>query len=149
MRSSFFLASLCTVLLSGCAEAALAHATAEPPPALASSQTAADRASIEDTEPDVTREVAAILDALAQGSLPRERLTERASGELGAPAVAGMRTALRGCAQPVRLTLLERKTKGEDRQYLYRAACAPQALLVEIDYNKAARVNRLVLRPAQ
>jgi hypothetical protein len=50
---------------------------------------------------------------------------------------------LKTCPQPLALSLLSRKVKGEDRQYLYRIECTPHPLQLAIDYNKAARINLL------
>lgn len=136
MRPSTLLACLPAALLLGCAQAAIAPASTM-------------QAGIEDTEPAVTRQVGALLERMARGDLPREQLTERASSELDADAAAAMAARLRPCPQPIGLTLLERKTKGEDRQYQYRASCGAQAWQVEIDFNKAARINKLVVRPAR
>ncbi|MES2318842.1 MAG: hypothetical protein V4631_15280 [Pseudomonadota bacterium] len=126
-------------LLSGCAQAqvpAPKAAPAEPPPK-----------SIPDPEPDVTLQVGAVLQQVGKGSLHAERLTDKAQAALAAPMLQQMGAVLRPCASPPPLVLLARTTKGEDRNYLYRALCPNGSLLVEVDYNKAARINRLVVRP--
>lgn len=117
-------------LLAGCAQA-----QAPAPKAIA------------DTEPDVTAQVAALLVQLRQDTLPRERLTDKAQAALNVAAAQQMRATLQPCTMPPALELLTRTTKGEDRNYLYRALCASTPLLVEINFNKAAKVDRLVLRP--
>ena len=146
MRSLTLLACLGAPLMFGCAQARVAS-PAPPAPAPAPQAAPAPRASpIEDVEPDTTRQVKEVLGQLANGKLERERLTERANEALAAPAVSSMGATLRSCNEPLGLELLERKTKGEDRQYLYRARCAGGDLFVEIDFNKAARINKLVVR---
>lgn len=121
---------LAAALLWGCAQA----------------QVAAPKA-IADAEPDVTTQVGALLAQLRQDGLPRDRLTDKAHAALTVPALQQMRAALLPCSTPPALELLARTTKGEDRNYLYRALCSSTPLLVEINFNKAARVDRLVVRP--
>jgi hypothetical protein len=103
--------------------------------------------SIPDAEPDVTAQVAALLVQLGQGALPRAQLSDKAQTALTAPQLQQMGAALRPCAQPPTLELVARTTKGEDRNYLYRALCPNTPLLVEINFNKAAKIDRLVVRP--
>ncbi len=134
MRRTTFALSLCTALLFGCAQAGVTT------PTLKQAQT------IEDMEPDVTRQVGEVLAQLADGKVPRERFTERASEALDAAAASALATQLRPCPRPIVLALLERSTKGEDRQYLYRAACGQKDLPIEIVFNKAARINKLAVR---
>jgi hypothetical protein len=117
-------------LLAGCAQA----------------QAPAPKA-IPDTEPDVTAQVSALLMQSRQDTLPREQLTDKAQTALDVATKQQMRAALQPCTTPPTLELLSRTTKGEDRNYLYRALCASTPLLVEINFNKAARVDRLVVRP--
>ena len=134
MRSAILAISLCA-LLPGCTQArAPLSAQARAP-------------SIDDAEPEVTREVAEVLARLADGDLPRERFTERANAELDAAAAGALSARLRPCPRPIAPALLERTTKGEDRQYLYRVPCGQQGLLVGINFNKAARINKLDVRP--
>lgn len=118
------------VLLSGCAQA-----RAPVPKAIA------------DAEPDVTAQVAALLAQLRQNALPREQLTGKAQAALNTSALQQMQAALQPCSMPPALELLSRTTKGEDRNYRYRALCSSTPLLVEINFNKAARVDRLVVQP--
>lgn len=132
MRPFFRLSSpaagLAAVLLSACT-----HAVGDAP-----------RAAIVDTEPDVTRQVAEVLGHITDGALPHALMTEKADAALAAQAPA-MAMQLRACPRPFALALLDRRTKGEDRQYTYRVACGARALLLDVDYNKAARINKLVL----
>jgi hypothetical protein len=136
MRSAILALSLCT-LLPGCAPAT---ATA---PLRAQTRTT----PIDDVEPEVRREVAEVLMRLADGDLPRDRLTERANAELDAAAAGPLSARLRPCPRPIAPALLERTTRGEDRQYLYRVPCGQQGLLVEIIFNKATRINKLAVLP--
>ena len=101
--------------------------------------------AIPDAEPDVTLQVGALLAQLGRGTLPAAWLTDKAQAAL-APQLPQMAAALRPCPAPS-LELLARTSKGEDRLYLYRALCPATPLLVEIDFNKAAKINRLALRP--
>ena len=117
-----------TALLSGCAQA-------QAPKAIA------------DAEPDVTAQVGALLAQLRQNTLPREQLSDKAQAALNPGALQQMQAALQPCATPLALELLARTTKGEDRNYLYRALCSNAPLLVEINFNKAAKVDRLVVQP--
>lgn len=127
---------ICPILLSAAALlAGCAHAQAPAPKA------------IPDAEPDVTAQVAALLVQMRQDALPREQLTNKAQTALDVATKQHMRAALQPCTTPPTLELLARTTKGEDRNYLYRALCAGTPLLVEINFNKAARVDRLVVRP--
>jgi hypothetical protein len=128
MRQAIIVPGLCAILLLGCANASVT------PPA----------AAIEDVEPEVTRQVAEVLERMSNGDVPRERFTERASESLEAAAIAAK---LRPCPRPIAPALLERTTKGEDRQYLYRIPCGQQDLLAAIDFNKAARINSLIVQP--
>lgn len=96
--------------------------------------------AIPDQEPDVTRQVAEVLEQAAEGQAPPERFTERGATYLAAPGAAGL---LRRCPRPLALELLSRQVYGEDRLYVYRAACRPLPLRIAIDFNKAARINRL------
>jgi hypothetical protein len=117
-------------LLSGCAQA-----RAPAPKAIA------------DAEPDVTAQVGALLGQLRQNVLPPEQLSGKAQAALNASALQQMQAALQPCATPPALELLSRTTKGEDRNYLYRALCSNTPLLVEINFNKAAKVDRLLVQP--
>ena len=143
---SFPLLLISTVLF-GCAQATAPlvqtiESTAAP---AASSTTRAG--TIEDTEPDVTRQVASFLEQIARNEVMRSAMTERASEAMDARAIATLAAQLQPCPRPLELALMDRRTKGEDRLYLYRAACGVRSLLVEIDFNKAARINRVNVRP--
>lgn len=123
----FFTVLASTALLAGCAQA-----RAPAPDAIA------------DAEPDVRRQLGALLAQLAAGTPAREQLTDKAALALQPAQLAA---ALRTCPMPPPLQLLARTTKGEDRNYLYRAACDGTPLLVEVSFNKAAKVDRLAVRP--
>ncbi len=101
-------------------------------------------AAIEDTEPDITRQLGALLAQLVAGTAPPAQLTDKATLALQPAQLAA---ALRHCAMPPPLALLARSTKGEDRNYLYRAACRGAPVLVEVSFNKAAKLDRLAVRP--
>jgi hypothetical protein len=101
-------------------------------------------AAIPDAEPEVTAQVAEVLEAVADGKSATERFTERGSSYLAVPGLPGL---MKGCSRPLVLELLSRNVNGEDRLYVYRAKCQPQALRIAIDFNKAARINRLELAP--
>jgi hypothetical protein len=90
--------------------------------------------AIPDQEPEVTTQVAEVLEGVA----------ERGASYLAAP---GLAAAMKGCTRPLALELLSRNVNGEDRLYVYRAKCQPQALRIAVDFNKAARINRLELAP--
>ncbi len=129
-----------------------ACAQAEPPPKVGATPSAQRQGApalpaIVDAEPDVTREVSEMLGRVAGGTFAQDRLTDNARAALSAAAMQSMRAALKPCGAAPALELLRRTTKGEDRQYLYRAPCAGNALLIEIDFNKGAKINRLVVRP--
>ncbi|SFG70278.1 hypothetical protein SAMN05518865_116111 [Duganella sp. CF458] len=101
-------------------------------------------AAIPDAEPDVTAQVVAVLEGIADGKTAPDRFTERGSSYLAVP---GLPALMKGCPRPLMLELLSRNVNGEDRLYVYRATCQPQALRIAIDFNKAARINRLELAP--
>jgi hypothetical protein len=101
-------------------------------------------AAIPDEEPDVTAQVADVLESVADGKAALERFTERGASYLSVP---GLPALMKGCRRPLVLELLSRNVNGEDRLYVYRAKCQPQALRIAIDFNKAARINRLELAP--
>lgn len=122
---------IAAALLAGCAQT-LAQAPLLP--------------AIADAEPDVTQQVGVVLTQLRDNALPREQLTDKAHAALTDPVLRQMGAALQPCATPPVLALLSRTTKGEDRNYLYRALCGSTPLLVEINFNKAARIDRLVVR---
>ena len=132
-----------TAILSGCARAQAPLARAA---SAAAAAPAAAAPAIADAEPDVTQQVGTVLAQLAQGVLPRAPMTDKASAAL-TPQLAQMAAALRSCSDTPALELLSRTTKGEDRNYLYRAACHATPLLVEIVFAKGARINYLALRP--
>ncbi|WP_342116944.1 hypothetical protein [Pseudoduganella sp. OTU4001] len=96
--------------------------------------------AIPDLEPDVTAQVIDMLDDLADGKPAQERFTEKGASYLSVP---GLSAALQGCSRPFALELLSRNVNGEDRMYVYRAKCKPKALRIAVDFNKAARINRL------
>ena len=100
--------------------------------------------AIPDVEPEVTAQVVHVLEGLADGKPAQERFTERGATYLAVP---GLSSALKGCGRPLSLELLSRNVNGEDRLYVYRAKCQPRALRIAIDFNKAARINRLELAP--
>ncbi len=116
-------------LLSGCASAQT------PPP-------------IEDSEPYVTEQVAALLARAAQGKLAAEPLTDNARSALDAARMRDIGAALHACPALTPLALLARSTKGEERHYRYRAPCAGKPLLIDIHFGKGARVSHLNVRPA-
>ena len=97
-----------------------------------------------DLEPEVTIQVADTLEGLADGRPAQERFTEKGASYLAVP---GLSSALKNCPRPFALELLSRSVNGEDRMYVYRAKCRPQALRIAVDFNKAARINRLELAP--
>lgn len=121
---------MATAILCGCAQAG---APAPKP--------------IPDAEPEVTLQVAAVLAQLADGVPPSAPMTDKAKAALGPAELREMAAALRPCSKPPALELLARTTKGEDRNYLYRALCADTPLLVEITFNKAANIDRLAVQP--
>ncbi|KQZ28046.1 hypothetical protein [Duganella sp. Root1480D1] len=101
-------------------------------------------AAIPDVEPDVTAQVIEVLEGVADGKPAPERFTERGTSYLAVP---GLPALMKGCSRPFALELLSRNVNGEDRLYVYRAKCQPQALRIAVDFNKAARINRLELAP--
>jgi hypothetical protein len=102
--------------------------------------------AIDDAEPDVARQVSEMLGRIGQGTVAQDQLTDNARAALTAESMQAMSAALRPCGAAPALELLRRTTKGEDRQYLYRVKCGTTPQLVEIDFNKGARVNRLIVR---
>ncbi|MEJ7807241.1 MAG: hypothetical protein WKG03_15115, partial [Telluria sp.] len=82
-----------------------------------------------------------------QGTFATAQLTENARLALSTAQLREMGALLAPCGKAPALELLRRTTKGEERQYQYRAPCAGKALLVEIDFGKGARINRLTVRP--
>ncbi len=100
--------------------------------------------AVPDQEPEVTAQVVDVLEGLADGKPAQERFTERGASYLADP---GLAAAMKGCRRPFELELLSRTVNGEDRLYVYRAKCAPQPVRIAIDFNKAARINRLELAP--
>ena len=105
---------------------------------------AAAAGAIPDEEPEVTAQVVEVLEGLADGKPRQERFSERGATYLAVPGLSAM---VKGCARPFVLELLSRNVNGEDRLYVYRAKCQPQAVRIAIDFNKAARINRLELAP--
>jgi hypothetical protein len=103
--------------------------------------------AIPDVEPEVTVQVSQILTKVAEKQLAPDQLTDNLRAALGAPEQQQMAGALQPCTPNMALELLQRTTKGEDRQYLYRLPCGGKPLLVQIDFNKGARINRLSVRP--
>ena len=136
---------IAAVLLSGCARAQAPSTMPLAAPVPAS--TSRPMAAIDDTEPDVTQQVALLLVQAGANALPQDRLTDNASAALGVAQMQQMSAALRQCGNRPALQLLARTTKGEDRNYLYRALCSTKPLLVEINFNKAARISHLAVRP--
>lgn len=118
------------LLIAGCA-----NAQPRPPKA------------IPDAEPEVTAQVGTILANVSTGKLAQELLTDNLKAALSTDELRQMGAALRACGAAPPLELLERTTKGEDRQYLYRVPCAGKSLLATIHFNKGARVNQLRVRP--
>lgn len=111
---------------------------------LAWAPAAAPAQAVPDLEPEVASQVADTLEGVADGRPDRERFTDKGASYLAAP---GLSAALTNCPRPFALVLLSRSVNGEDRLYVYRAQCRPRALRVAVDFNKAARINRLELAP--
>lgn len=136
--------------LSACAQAepARAHAPAQQAAAAAAvpADASARPAAINDTEPDVTRQVSAILEKVRAGLLAPDDMTENARTAYPASQLQRMARALHPCNKPPVLELLARTTKGEDRNYRYRALC-PTPLMVEIVFNKGGRISHLSVAP--
>lgn len=124
------MAVMAMVVLTACAQAQ--------PPA---------RSAIADAEPDVTAQVQSILVAVRGGTLGLDVLSDNARSSLPTARMQAMAAALQPCGATPALELLDRQTKGEDRMYVYRAPCNGKPLIVEIDFNKGSRVNRLAVRP--
>lgn len=82
--------------------------------------------AIDDVEPEVTAEVRTAL--------------ARMAGEAGTEAAP----LLQSCPAPAPLELLLRTTKGEERNYLYRARCGAP-LLVAVTYGKSATIKVLTV----
>jgi hypothetical protein len=99
-------------------------------------------AAIADSEPEVTQQVAAVLERVRAGMLAPEEMTDNARVAYPASQLRLMGDALRECSKPPTLELVSRTTKGEDRNYRYRALC-PAPLMVEIVFNKGGRINHL------
>ncbi|MBB3119947.1 hypothetical protein [Pseudoduganella violacea] len=135
-------AVLLAATLPACGMAREPATAVQAAPALAS---AAPAKPIPDEEPAVTQEVAALLGELAAGRPQGHRFTEKAATTVLADVDQNLAPRLRECGIPVTLELLARTVDGEDRQYRYRLRCRAQPLLLDIVYNKAARVNRLQL----
>ena len=108
---------------------------------------APEMAAIADVEPDVTRQVSAFLGNAGQGMFATEQLTDNAREAMTIAQMRATSALLAPCGTKPALELLARTTKGEDRQYRYRAPCGGKALLVEIDFNKGAKINRLEVTP--
>ena len=133
--------------LVACAALA-ACTTAQPPvPAVAALATAPKMAPINDAEPQVTQQVSAFLGRVGQGLFTTEQLTDNLREALTTAQMQAMSRTLAPCRTAPALELLRRTTKGEDRQYVYRVPCGGNALLVEIDFNKGAKINKLLVRP--
>ena len=135
----FFAGLIACTALGACAQTSL-PAPREVTPALQ------PQLAIDDTEPDVTRQVSAILGDIGQGKFAPDQLTENARAAMPAASMQAMMAALRPCGAMPALELLRRTTKGEDRQYVYRVPCGGEPQVVEIDFNKGAKVNRLTVR---
>ncbi len=103
--------------------------------------------AIPDAEPDVTRQVAAFLGSAGQGMFVTAQLTDNLREAMTSEQMRETGRLLAPCGTKPALELLRRTTKGEDRQYLYRAPCGGKALLVEIDFNKGAKINKLEVQP--
>ena len=123
--------------------AALAACAQAQPPLPAAPKLAA----IADAEPDVTQQVSAFLGNAGQGMFATEQLSDNGRAAMTAEKMRATSALLAPCGIRPALELLARTTKGEDRQYQYRAPCGGKALLVEIDFNKGAKINRLVVEP--
>ena len=135
--------------LSACAQADSASAPAparQDVAAAVPAEASARPAAIDDTEPDVTRQVSAILEKVRAGLLAPDDMTENARTAYPASQLQRMARAMRPCSKPPVLELLARTTKGEDRNYRYRALC-PTPLMVEIVFNKGGRISHLSVQP--
>ena len=102
--------------------------------------------AIEDSEPDVTRQVSQIVGRIAQSSLAPDELTNNAQAAWSTAPMQAMAAALKPCGVTPALQLLQRTTKGEDRQYVYRVPCDGKNLVLEIDFNKGGKINKLNVR---
>jgi len=103
--------------------------------------------AIPDVEPEVTAQVADILASVSADKLAPDLMTDNLKAALSTEQLRQMGAALRSCGAAPALELLERTTKGEDRQYLYRVPCGGKSLLATIHFNKGARINTLLVRP--
>lgn len=103
--------------------------------------------AIPDAEPEVTAQVSEILANVSADKLAPDLLTDNLKAALSTEQLRQMGAVLRSCGAAPTLELLERTTKGEDRQYLYRVPCGGKSLLATIHFNKGARINQLHVRP--
>lgn len=124
--------------LGACAQAPLPTVVPAVKPA-----EAAKVAAIPDAEPEVTQQVSRLLGRAGQGLFTTEQLTDSARTVLTIDQMRTISGTLAPCGTTPALELLRRTTRGEDREYVYRAPCGGNALLVAIDFNKAGKINKL------
>ncbi len=139
----FYAGLMACTLLGACAHTQLPAVAAMP----AAIESAPKAAAIADAEPDVTKQVSAFLGSAGQGMFGTEKLTDNARTAMTVDQMRETSRMLAPCGTAPALELLARTTKGEDRQYQYRAPCGGNALLVDIDFNKGAKINKLEVRP--
>jgi CubicO group peptidase (beta-lactamase class C family) len=103
-------------------------------------------APIADTEPQVTARLREVLAAAAKGELEPEDFAYVRAGFFP-NAASGLEATLKDLGPPLRVSLLERVERGDDRVYTYDAAYASKAFRVVLALAPDGKVAQLSVRP--
>jgi CubicO group peptidase (beta-lactamase class C family) len=106
----------------------------------------AELAPIADTEPQVTARLRELLATAAKGALAPEDFAYVRAGFFPHAARA-LETTLKDLGPPVKVSLLERVERGDDRYYTYDAAYATKVFSVVLALAPDGKVAQLSLRP--
>ena len=103
--------------------------------------------AIPDSEPEVTALMRDVVGRIAKGSLAEGRFNPKAAA-MFPPSWLKSLSEQMGEFGPVRsVELLERKPDGEMRNYRYRFIYVDAQLLVSVQFDKANKIDQLLLRP--
>ena len=103
--------------------------------------------AIADSEPQVTAVVRAVVSELAKGSLAGGVFNAKAAAMFPPSWLKSLSEQMGELGALRSVELLERKSDGEMRGYRYRFIYTEQRLLVAVTFDKANKIDQLMLRP--
>jgi D-alanyl-D-alanine carboxypeptidase len=102
---------------------------------------------IADTEPEITTKVKAMITGFVGGNLDMSLFTPDLVPWLNSEGKAGMSNAFRSPGAIQSIVLVEHKSEGEKRTYLYRVTYQKESLLLHCTFNKDNKITEFGIEP--